>query len=347
MSNNWYVATPANGGSDSNPGTQASPFATPGYAATKVAHTDKLWIQSGTYTLTTSTPGAGGPMTFSANLDFVVEGYQTTPGDLGMPPVISAGSITGVVLISGNGTYNYNNIFVNLSVDGNNGAGNSGIYNNGYGCSLLCIAKNCSNGGTSYGFSGGPCIACYANNCSNGFYLSSSEFWCWANACGTGFSYGAYDCIASACTTVGFAGSYDSAWYKCVSYGNAGWGFQDLRGGKFIDCVAIGNTSGGFAPAAQQTVMINCAFYADGAGSSRTSATPALDRNAITLTANPYTSSNFQANSTAGAGALLRGVGLVPPGLTNNGDVGALQHADPTGGSGLPMNRGILTGGRM
>jgi len=69
--------------------------------------------------------------------------------------------------------------------------------------------------------------------------------------------------------------------------------------------------------------------------------------NPIALTADPYEDSangDFRPNDTASGGALLRGQTKIGAGMiTNNQDIGALQHADPAGGGGTGaiVNQGL------
>src|SRR3989337_4142202 len=49
IANSYYVATPASGGSDSNPGTSTQPWATLQYAVDNTGPGDTIIVKSGTY----------------------------------------------------------------------------------------------------------------------------------------------------------------------------------------------------------------------------------------------------------------------------------------------------------
>src|SRR5690242_1997206 len=96
---NWYVSTT---GSDSNAGTSTgAPFLTIGHAMGAASSGDRIYIKSGTYTLTaTITAGTG---------TLFLEGYQTTPGDLGTLPLVTTAT-DSTVLFAPNATVSYINL---------------------------------------------------------------------------------------------------------------------------------------------------------------------------------------------------------------------------------------------
>ncbi len=89
----YYVATVANGGDDSNPGTLAEPFATIQHAATQIQPGYAVYIRGGVYreTVTPPTSGSNGlPITFQAYNDEevvvsgcdLIEGWIHDSGDI-------------------------------------------------------------------------------------------------------------------------------------------------------------------------------------------------------------------------------------------------------------------------
>src|SRR5580692_1637355 len=89
----WYVS---NSGSDSNTGnSQAQAYATIAKALTSAASGDTIAIQTGTYTITTAMAIT------QTSIEF--QGYGTTPGDYGTPPLITT-STNNVTLFTTSGT---------------------------------------------------------------------------------------------------------------------------------------------------------------------------------------------------------------------------------------------------
>jgi hypothetical protein len=127
----YYVRTDGDNGNAGTTDSSGGAWADLGYAASQMGEDDLCYIKSGTYTLTTSTPGAGGPAVLPASLASSIVGYETTPGDncpTNDRPVINAGSVTGVqiVTLSGTDAQRHSDPH-NIKVDGNNGSGNIGI----------------------------------------------------------------------------------------------------------------------------------------------------------------------------------------------------------------------------
>lgn len=302
----------------------------------------KVWIKNdGPYTLTTATPGAGGPMSVG-NIGTTFEGYETTRGDRGEPPVIDAGVLTSLTIIA---SASANNIFtlINVKVDGNNNSTVVGFDTGSRSTPYHCVATRCTTGFQSVsqrslncfadtcvtGFSGGNLTGCVAKSCTTGFNLSNTNT-------------AASDCVAYSCTGDGFVVSVGCSVDNCSSYGNGGDGF-DLSAttcSMASNCVATGNTGYGFnTPASvagqQGCRLILCAAYSNTAGN----VSNALQFNDgfVTLSADPFTnaaSGDFSLNNTSGGGAALRGIGLDPYGQTGYQDIGAVQHGDPASSGG-------------
>src|SRR5690606_7869803 len=132
-------------------------------------------VKSGTYTITTTTPGAAGPVKFAqASLRARMEGYSTTPGDRcvgGSKPLISADASLNpgdaCNLVEAVGANNEPHVFIALRVDANSepnttcfkGASTASNYASYF---IECEGVEAA----ADGFNAGHCIRCYAG--SNG-----------------------------------------------------------------------------------------------------------------------------------------------------------------------------------
>lgn len=315
----------------------------------------KVWIKSGTYTLTTATENTpGGPLKLPGSVFLAVRGYDTVRGDAVAKPLISAGAITGISLVTVVAYFNDSSQVVeNIEVDGNNGAGNNGIVDTGSNyrqCHIFkCVARNCP--GTGIGApSSNPQSQihnCYAYNCGVGFrgeMIINSV----AESCTTGFKSGTLSgayvkSLAVSCST-GFElaenGGYAVAAWGCVAYGcTDGFKWTSYDMGTCIECVSVGCSGYGYNTHTTWvgSVVYRCAGYNNTSGTYRSNFTPLSP---ITITGDPFVDAangDFRLNNTPGAGAVLRGAGLGVYGQTDNQDVGAVQHSDPAGGGGTTI----------
>jgi len=332
-------ATAVLGGALATPGQAGKTLST----ANEGTNAQKIFVKSGTYTLTTSTAGSGGPFTNSNRSYAIVEGYETTRGDLGAKPVLDAGVQTSVILWQhsvANAAY-----FVNLKADGQSGSGNKGFLQGyAYSSTYSCEAVDCDQA-ACYGFSIGKIIACKASNCYNGFYAFVEAVLCSSIAAvNNGFEtttagFGIRNCLSHASGNDGFAVAGSAVVLGCAADANARYGFNGPNGGggyvDFVNCVASnhsgvggkGFTGGSFA---FWCTMANCATYNNTAND-----TPRIQIGLVTLTADPYVdqaNDDFRPNDTAGGGAALRAAGIGVYGQTDNRDIGAVQHTDSGGG---------------
>lgn len=281
------------------------------------------WIKSGTYTLDSGTENtAGGPLHLKASTLLRIEGYETSRGDLGAKPVISAGAITGISVVELNGSHGKKRHLVrNLKVDGNSGANVNGFDGQGaFGQDLVskCHAVNCVNG-----FTGAQLRAfhCLASECTVGF-SNEGPFFCRATGCTShGFSNLRANgraivlCIADGNGGAGFhEGEYGTQWIGCIAYGNTGDGFdwRIYRMQHAYHCIACNNGGYGFdvATVGDDATLQGCAGQNNTSGNYR-AGTLALDF--IELTADPFVDAaggDFNLNDTEGGGALLRAIGL-------------------------------------
>lgn len=341
--NRWTLDRAVGTAAQTATGRMGGCKATPGEAATIVTmgtNDVPIWVKGGTtYTMTTSTPGAAGPIVLPNGFRAKIEAYTTTRGDKGIA-TISAGSVTGITMLSG-GTSTVLHV-EGLIVDGNSGASNIGINTGARWLVHNCEAKNCVTG--VIGTTGiGTTSKCKATTCTTGFN-NILCIDCVATGGTTGFSLttaNASDCIAYANSGDGFILSGAGTAAGCTSYGNGGDGFDltSTTGTAVIDCIATGNTGYQFntsASASHSPRLVNCAGKNDGTGIFQS--TPPINVGFVTLTSDPFANAagaDFKLNNTAGGGAAARALAISPYGQTSYRDIGATQHQDSGGGGGV------------
>jgi hypothetical protein len=340
----YYVRTTGN---NANAGTsEGAAWADPGYASGNTVSGDIIWIDSGTYTLTTSTPNvAGGPISIANSVAKSFIGYKSSLGigvDPGADkPVISAGSVTGITIMAFLGSQAYWAIAQWLKVDGNSGASNIGMA--GSGSNIWATA-----------------IGCESVNCPGGGLLLGQLFGC-RNVGGGGIGlsgrFGA-DLVSSG-GAIGiriFEGGS-----RLLAYGNSGDGVQlalggvrasrvtcdqngnglDAASGDIVvtDSIFTRNTGGGVrssGSARSRSILVGCAFYSNGNAHSSVNGHVYREH---TLTSLPYidaASGDYRLNDTAGGGLELRDAidaGAVA-GFSQGHDIGAFQFVGSGGGSG-------------
>jgi hypothetical protein len=317
-------------------------LASPGQAAAICTTTNKIWVKTGTYTLTTSSANvAGGVISNpSAGGNVAIEGYGVTRADRVSPPTISVGALTTITVFSNtSGAL----ALVNLIVDGLSATSVKGFFfNSSTGSGYLLTAKNCTNNGFHSGQTTASLLMCSATGCSvqPAFnQCSGTLLEAYANSV-TGFSL-ASRCSLTLClsygntgaSSVGFAAGFSCVGYGCVAYGNGSHGFSGSTCNFWINCHSEGNTGAGYSGGAFGSLMVNCSAYNNtGGSSSGFTLIPSL----LALSSSAFVnaaSSNFALNNTAGGGASLRAAGIpgiYPRGLTTGyQDIGAAQHADP------------------
>jgi hypothetical protein len=322
------------------------------------------WIKSGTYTITTTTANvSNGRVSLPTGIMLKIEGYNSTRGDLGTKPVISAGTQNSFTIFTTNGDFNNKLQFVvNLEFNGNSQTSVRGINPTSLYQDRVwnCRAKDCTNSGF---FGPGAYASCIAESCNIGFNLQSNE---------ATF----YGCVAFSCTSDGFllaatvannfavnclsynnggrgfnnGGGYPVSYVNCTAHGNAsdGFDFQTYGINQAINCLATNNGGWGFNLSNRDTFLINCAGRSNTTGNVDTTTVPFINQGFVTLTADPYQNAagaDFRLNNTAGGGAALRGLGIGVTGQTDSQDIGAVQTAaGSSGGGGLilprPMNGG-------
>lgn len=351
--NRWTVDRAVGTAAQTVAGGMGGALASPGLAASLMTVAGQsCWIKSGTYNMTTSTAGAGGPLTMPAVNSFI-GGYQTTRGDnTGTRPnlVWTAGAPGGQTFMWSNSTGQC--LVWNITFDGNNVANVSGMSSaSGSGRIVRCSVSNCSQSGmmgirvSATAGNGVAAHDCLATSCETGFSSTGGQYFyfCSAISCGTGYSANAICCLADGSTTVGFSGPTNSTHQFCTANGtSAGPGFAPVGNGLMLSCLATNNSTYGYDASASPLLLVNCASYNNTSGRTDTAA---VDIGAITVTADPYVNlagDDFRPNAVAGGGLLLRGAGIGIFGQTDNRDVGAVQST--AAGGGLLVHPGMSGG---
>lgn len=315
----------------------------------------RAYIKSGTYTLTSTTANvSGGRYSYTGSNRYSVEGYDTTRGDDGTPPVLDVAALTTFTVITSTQTGASGVLWRNIKVDGQSGASVTGFSFAAAGVGYLLQAVDCT-----VGITGGNArwIKCYAEGCETGSTSSGSLYACRTKNCTTGYEnpVNIARCVATGGTT-GFDITFGSVAVKCIAYGCSGSGFDmngNARGSSATDCVAVNCGAYGFD--GDSTILyaslLNCAGYNNTSGNVNNSSAMFMNLNFVTLTGDPFVNAgadNFTLNNTAGAGAALRDAGVDVYGLTDYNDVGACGHQDTGGGGGggnLLGNGTLVIGG--
>lgn len=313
----YYVKTTGNGGDDSTgDGSELTPWATPGYAASQMGDGDTCYVQSGTYTLTTTTPGASGPVAFTSNYAAAMFGYETTAGDNcpnGNRPeinggAVSFGSATGIIALDG--SVNKTQIVGNIRIDGNSATNSLGIDGSS---SVFDAAFNCVVTGTaSYGYDFLNAVYCFADQCGTHGYNNCNTFYCRAYLNGNnGFINDevAAHCVSYRNGVSGFQG-YGCEWINCSAYDNDANDFYHQRNNYAVNCIS--SNAGTYAfNCSTHGWVVNCAYYNPTSGHG-TANSPFVE-NLIALTAEPFvspTTGDFRLNLADGGGADCRQAGL-------------------------------------
>jgi Right handed beta helix region len=359
------VGTAASTGGTGNLG---GGLATPGKAAGLMTAGNDKYIKkaAGAYTLSSTANVAGGRINdtvggVSASSPGRWIGYSTnrTPTNTDAKPVLdvgansmtaitlgatyarvwnieitNSGAHTGVTGISASGGTNW--VHRCKVSSANNGIDSSGSQNR----IVDNLVSACgSGGGFTYSSNNGYFRGCVAlNGTGQGFNISAT------------FMPVLVKCLAINNATGGFitAASTPASFQECEAYGSTGTnadGFQFTQQCDFYNCISYGHNRYGFnlvtSANAPSCRLVNCA--GGGNGTANLNSLSSVAEGFITLTGDPSNNAgslDFSTNTTAGAGAALRGAGSPSsyPGLagTSSPDVGAYQHADPVASGGSP-----------
>ncbi len=316
----------------------------------------KYWVQSGTYTINSSSANVAGGRFNRAGFSLI--GYQTVRGDYGTSPIMSVSGISsaaGIIDMDGGGFCG------NITVDGNGNAALCGFNGSSADIFFRSRAQECTAGGfTLTGAS--RAVACEATTCTTtaGFNVAAAQL---------------VDCIAFANTIHGFLSSGADTFVRCISYSNTGAstdGFQHLVGGSktYVNCVTYANGRDGFrftnndrvfmenciaedntgtgfnaSSTTSPVVLRNCAAFSNGTDFLLGSGVAVFNIDSVTGSASFFTnpgSGDFSLNNNGGGGAAARAAGypgVFPGGLTTGYiDIGAAQHQDSGGGGSTPFS---------
>lgn len=324
------------GGADATPGRAAADATVSG---------QQIWVKynASDYTISTATPGSGGPVLFGSSIAVSMLGYETTRGDAGNRPTLNWGAVAA----PGGLTYLYAcqgtaaQAFINLRANGNSVNNVGGFNGLASGNSIVKSRAVLCNGTAGIGI-----------NLATGAIASNSS----ATTCTTGIvSAGAINDCSFFGNGVG--GTFSSGSIaNTLFYGNTGdGGTVTGQGTTFNQDTFSGNGGDGLETAGNRSTVSNSvSTFNSGYGYNASSATVLRLLNSFSLTntlgrtnSNPLTewlpatnlsvdpyvdksTNDFRPNNTAGGGALLRGFSLGVPGQTNNQDAGAVQSSAPT-----------------
>lgn len=309
----------------------------------------KAYIQSGTYTLTSSAANvSGGTFSNPTNETLQIIGYSSAGGrtDISVAPVIDCGAITSITVFDINNGTSAGVGVVNVTVDGQGGANNIAFDLPAVASSqlFLCTATDCTTGFMIPNNAQCVLISCRANGCTTGFTINSGQVTrSWADGCTTGFQLSTngnsrvLGCLATDGTT-GFDTGANTGMVllDCTADGNSGDGFLiDTQACVAINCLATNNGGWGidFGAATINGFGFANAAYNNTSGNIRNNTTNSVVLGTITLTADPYVNAagdDYRPNDVAGGGADIRGDAEAVPGQITNNDIGAVQHSDPT-----------------
>lgn len=334
----------------------------PAIAAANVTAGNTVYVKSGTYSCSSSSNVADGRPAPAAKARWI--GYNSSRGDLsGLSglwsanmPSLKATSNSMTIFTSGANDASIENI--EFDGDKANRSSTNGITTSGSTRlrTVNCRVKNCAGTGftnvnnwvaifcesrdnTNHGFQiGGVAVCCLARgNTFDGFRPNTSAV--------------LYIGCASAGNTLngfGTSGGFPAHAKDCVAYGNSGDGFQAETGEAiFVNCISYGNTGYGFnsstAAGGIFATVMGCATGGNTAGDFNSTNIPTANKiGHVTLTGNPFANAgsyDFSLNSTSGAGAACKavGIGSFPSGAsTGYPDIGAVQSR---GGVAAPIIR--------
>lgn len=314
-----------------------------------------VYIKAGTYTISSATPNVSGGCYDSTGFT-ILEGYQTTRGDRGTPPLFQASGISTFTIITNE---DLASATINLRVDGAGLTSSRGMVVATIGYKL--IAENCTNSGileattaifvncvatgcsTQPAFIGGSCHGCVAHsNTAAGFSLAGSKS---ATHC---LSYG-----NSGASSDGFRGVQDGITMEnCAAYNNGRDGFRaSVSGGQYyINCIAEANAAFGFnANAIFSIRLLNCATFNNTSGATNLNGLVNESVGLVTGSSSFFVNAagnDFALNSTAGAGAAARAAGfpgIFPAGATTSYlDIGAAQSQGTPGAAGAGITAQLV-----
>jgi parallel beta helix pectate lyase-like protein len=342
-------------GSTAGHGNLGGAMATLNAACPASASGNTIWIQTGTYTMTST---AVVPASFST----WIIGYQTTHGDNGTAPTLTTSTnSTDILHLTSGSTFFETNVVRNINFSNTASTRANGIV--AFSSLGLIWIENCSFTGFLNGYISGSgsasaqqIVNCQFTSCTtNGIFsesaLTSTIQDCFISGCGNGIesTEGVIinRCIIVDCSATGVLISFAQNYLQiidCTIAGNGGSGISmtAIVGTLIRNNIVYGNTGHGIITTGATTPQ-NKGLTEDynALGSNTAGNYSGLTGGAhdVLLTANPFTNSSsgdYSLNATPGGGAACKGVGYPGtfPGGTSTGhlDIGGVQS---TGSAGL------------
>lgn len=317
------------------------PKASPGAAGAIWVSKNNMFL-SGAFTCTSATSNVPGGV-FTIPSFGLTQGYGTTRGD-GTAFSFSAGTITGVTLISASGNYG---LIQNAYADGAGGASNNGIALYGQSVGVNVSAVNCPHFGIAV-HNAGQVNGFFAMSCGSGAYVSgqAASFDNGAVVGCTQYGIQAND-VGGLCSRVIFSGNavglfWNGGIIQCSFYNNSTAAMKLWNYASYVEnSIIYGN--GGIGMDNINSGLTTLITDAAGSNTGGNTSGSFIGDPLIALTANPFVNPTatinsvpsafaaFALNNTAGGGALCRGAGT-PAYL----DIGAVQSAPSGGSSGYP-----------
>jgi hypothetical protein len=314
-------------------------------------------LKTGTYSIASATPNIATGCFSSAITLLEIQGYQTTRGDLGAPPVLQASGISTFTILTSTGT---DGMVQNVTFDGAGLTSSAALVFRG----LLykCGGLNCTNGVFQESSGSFHCVNCSASGCSAvSPYLGGNGANCLAdNNTVTGIlvisNRSFVFCLADSNTGAssdGFniQGVSSGMLVNSVAYANGRDGVRIDEDMKLVqNVIAESNAGIGINNTNQDgVVLLHNATFGQATGISVGTGKGNLNIGAVAGSGSFFVDAanqNFALNNTAGAGAAARAAGypgVLAVGGTGYLDIGALQHADPAGaGGGIPIIGGSI-----
>lgn len=281
-----------------------------------VAQYNKVWIRSGTYTLTNTTVGAAyGPIYLNqTNTGCNYEGYENTRGDLGTPPVFSAGSQnpSSLTAIINTRTQFSGCHIINIKVDGVDKTRNwMGIGVHDYRNTVAhCEAINCNRG-----FSGnnGRILFSKASFCVTGIKSFEPEF-CIAHDCTTGidvYTNEGFHCLVYNCET-GFYYNNGGDLYRCIADNCSSYGIYSYGSyANLVECLVTNSAIGIYYRGSAVSSYRNY-FYNNTTNQTYQSSNPAnryVNNDSTSITTSPYVdqaNDNYALNNDSTGGKVIQ-----------------------------------------
>ena len=319
----WRLDRSAGTAGQTGTGRMGGAQSDPALVAAVTVGTNTIWIKSGVYLFTSATQNVAGGCISTPVGAQVWQGYQTTRGDFGTPPILRASGINTATLFAL--SQNDGKLF-NVEVDGQLLVAIRGIDATGRATLINCYARNCTNSGIRSSSTSTAAIMCGVTGCTTagaafldaGGGVQGTFYGCWARGnTVTGFSlsgYFAHRCISASntgATSDGFVVGSNVVIADCTAYGNGRDGIRSvgINGTRYINCLSEANVGAGFNFTGSGTnlMMLTCATFGNGASISGTA--PLLNRNFVIGTASFFVApaaGNFALNTTVGGGGAVR-----------------------------------------